>query len=123
MFFACNICYEVLITSESPISSTYCGHVFHSKCIKKWLEEKNQCPQCREYCDINKIHPIFLSENSNESLISDMLLIAAKKGNTEVYKRIFEDEEEKNPKDSQGKTNLHHNYASNKVLISVHFFM
>ena len=115
MFFACNICYEVLITCESPISSTYCGHVFHSGCIEKWLKEKNQCPQCRKYCDVNKIHPLFLSESSKESLISDMLLIAAKKGNTEVYKRMVHDEEDKNSKDFQGITNLHHSARNGHV--------
>jgi hypothetical protein len=26
---------------------TICGHVFHNECLKKWLQEKKQCPKCR----------------------------------------------------------------------------
>ena len=25
-----------------------CGHIFHEKCIKKWLEQKNTCPLCTQ---------------------------------------------------------------------------
>ena len=25
-----------------------CGHIFHEKCIKKWLEQKNSCPLCTQ---------------------------------------------------------------------------
>ena len=24
-----------------------CGHVFHTKCINKWLEQNKTCPNCR----------------------------------------------------------------------------
>ena len=26
----------------------HCDHVFHKKCISKWLEYKNNCPMCRK---------------------------------------------------------------------------
>lgn len=32
---------------------TSCGHTFHSVCLEKWLEMKNECPYCR-----NKIPPL-----------------------------------------------------------------
>ena len=25
-----------------------CSHIFHEKCIKKWLEQKNTCPLCTQ---------------------------------------------------------------------------
>ena len=101
MLFACTICSDIL-NSNSQVSSTYCGHMFHKKCIEKWLREKNECPQCRAFCEMTKIHPMFLSESPDESLISDLLLLAAKTGNDSVYERIVAKEEDKNPKDFEG---------------------
>ena len=39
----CTICLENV--KNSPMQ---CGHVFHNKCIKKWLKENDTCPNCRE---------------------------------------------------------------------------
>ena len=48
MNIACSTCLESF-TSISDISTTSCGHVFHTNCIKKWMENgSNQCPQCRK---------------------------------------------------------------------------
>ena len=30
------------------IIKTPCGHIFHEKCLDKWLRTKTQCPYCRE---------------------------------------------------------------------------
>jgi len=30
------------------IIKTPCGHIFHEKCLDKWLKTKTQCPYCRE---------------------------------------------------------------------------
>ena len=115
MFANCTICFDVL-TAESKVSSTYCGHLFHTKCIETWLREKNECPQCRAHCDIQKIHPIFLSEISTESLLMPrILLLSAKRGYKDVYESVIVEAEVKNPKDSEdeeGRTCLH--YAASK---------
>jgi hypothetical protein len=39
----CSICQEKV---EKGIK-LFCGHSFHSPCIKKWLQIKNSCPSCR----------------------------------------------------------------------------
>lgn len=42
----CVVCqeeYEAGLT----IGTLKCGHVYHEKCIKKWLVQKNLCPICR----------------------------------------------------------------------------
>jgi len=41
----CAICMED-IKVRSRICMTKCGHCFHSRCIKKWLVNKCQTPQC-----------------------------------------------------------------------------
>ena len=60
MNIACSTCLEP-ITLKCDVSSTPCGHLFHTKCIKEWLNTnkrtnvtkkvKKSCPQCRKNCD------------------------------------------------------------------------
>ena len=66
---ACSTCLESF-TSRSEISSTPCGHVFHTKCIKKWLNPfngHNNCSQCRKPCNINQITKLYFSESQSET--------------------------------------------------------
>lgn len=72
MNIACSTCLESF-TSRSDVSTTLCGHVFHTKCIKTWLEngDKN-CSQCRAPCV--QIIKLYFSEDEsglqeNNSLI------------------------------------------------------
>lgn len=60
MNLACVTCLEQ-ITLKCDISSTPCGHLFHTKCIKEWLNKdkwannakkaQKTCPQCRSNCN------------------------------------------------------------------------
>ena len=34
--------------NKGPYMITPCHHVFHSKCFEMWLEQKNECPYCRQ---------------------------------------------------------------------------
>lgn len=43
----CTICLEEV--TNKPYE---CGHVYHDKCIKKWLKEHNTCPNCRVNIEI-----------------------------------------------------------------------
>jgi hypothetical protein len=44
----CAICLEALYNGFSEVMALEpCNHVFHSLCIRKWLEEKRECPFCR----------------------------------------------------------------------------
>ena len=43
----CTICIEKYKKHEKIITLD-CNHEFHSKCIKKWLNLKKSCPNCRE---------------------------------------------------------------------------
>ena len=43
----CVICFEVLLAVHHL--QLECGHVFHDKCIRRWLREKSTCPTCRDH--------------------------------------------------------------------------
>lgn len=42
----CAICLEQMKRDETKIRIT-CGHVYHRRCIRKWLRRKSSCPVCR----------------------------------------------------------------------------
>ena len=43
---ACSICLNE-IKKEEDTCLIPCGHMFHDKCINKWLDTNNTCPVCR----------------------------------------------------------------------------
>src|SRR5688572_22501231 len=40
----CAICYEEMENAKV----TFCGHMFHSVCLRKWLYLQNTCPLCHD---------------------------------------------------------------------------
>ena len=51
----CHICLQNYKIGEYKRNLHYCNHVFHRKCIDKWLlySKNMECPLCRtSYCDI-----------------------------------------------------------------------
>ena len=55
---SCTICIEDFESNpqdEELLIKTHCGHLFHQKCLKGWIEaqikkkvEKPECPSCRK---------------------------------------------------------------------------
>ena len=43
----CSICLEAYALNESISDLKPCRHLFHHKCIARWLRKKNSCPMCR----------------------------------------------------------------------------
>ena len=72
MNIACSTCLESF-TSGSDISTTPCGHVFHTGCITRWLDRNNNCSQCRKGCEIGQIIKLFFSES--QSAIEEQITI------------------------------------------------
>ena len=62
MNIACSTCLESF-TSGCDISTTPCGHVFHTGCITKWLNKNRNCSQCRKHCIIQQIIKLYFSES------------------------------------------------------------
>ena len=59
MNLTCPICLESF-TSSCEVSSTPCGHLFHSNCLSKSVTgTQNTCPTCRQKCG-RKIHRVYL---------------------------------------------------------------
>ena len=64
MNIACSTCLESF-TSACDISTTLCGHVFHTGCITRWLDGNNNCSQCRKDCEISGIIKLYFSESQS----------------------------------------------------------
>ena len=43
----CSICLET-IEEKDRYELLKCPHFYHKKCILKWLEKSNTCPECRQ---------------------------------------------------------------------------
>lgn len=64
----CAICLRGILTHRSHLCAVYdvvlpCGHMFHFKCISKWLNHANTCPKCRS--EINS-ETYMLYENAGD---------------------------------------------------------
>ncbi|CEF66459.1 E3 ubiquitin-protein ligase TRAIP [Strongyloides ratti] len=59
MHFApqCVICASKLIQGDSAVLP--CGHVFHSACVSKWVNEAKSCPNCRKKCTLSEVSKLF----------------------------------------------------------------
>ncbi|XBI16554.1 hypothetical protein VPH35_058793 [Triticum aestivum] len=43
----CPICLGQEEAAATAWKETVCGHSFHGRCVKRWLETKGTCPMCR----------------------------------------------------------------------------
>lgn len=48
---ACSICLNKIETNEY-IRKLKCNHLFHKKCVDKWLKKNQNCPMCRKTIEI-----------------------------------------------------------------------
>lgn len=62
----CSICLDNF-DNKRPTCSIRCGHIFHTKCVKKWLKKNKSCPVCRADSLDAKIRPTFFTVNVTEN--------------------------------------------------------
>lgn len=43
----CSICLMEFLDQEEIIKTPLCNHFFHEPCLKVWIEQHNNCPNCR----------------------------------------------------------------------------
>jgi ankyrin repeat protein len=76
----------VSFTPISDISTIPCGHVFHTDCIEKWLQNgSNSCSQCRKEFQRREITKLYFSTSPSENdLVSEL-----EEAKTEAEKRTL----------------------------------
>ena len=72
--FKSNICFDDKdIGANAKVLS--CGHLFHKDCVDKWLEQKYNCPNCRDFnidnFEIKKIEDLKIFSNYLNYIESD----------------------------------------------------
>ena len=93
MNIACSTCLESF-TEKCEVSSTPCGHVFHTKCIESWFrKDKNTCPQCRKWCTIGQLIKIYFAEfkqkkHTCDAIEADLKCIELMEEKEELEKEI-----------------------------------
>lgn len=45
---SCSVCLEDFEATNPIVKTKTCGHVFHSQCLKGWLQVNRTCPLCRQ---------------------------------------------------------------------------
>lgn len=66
----CSICLVELEKEDVVSQLQKCGHVFHMKCIEKWLEsDRFTCPLCRSFlfANVNSYHAKYCGTTSFSS--------------------------------------------------------
>jgi len=43
----CSICLDDYSDTHVNIVQLDCGHIYHKKCIREWLDNNDTCPECR----------------------------------------------------------------------------
>ena len=98
----CSTCLESF-TSKCDISTTPCGHVFHTECMRKWLINEKSCPQCRKPCTEKQMIKIYFSGSDERRRKLEKERAEKDKVNQAMHKWLFDN----NPKKKNGYSLLH----------------
>uniref|UniRef100_A0A0E0B4Z1 RING-type domain-containing protein n=2 Tax=Oryza glumipatula TaxID=40148 RepID=A0A0E0B4Z1_9ORYZ len=79
--FNCPVCWNKL---EEP-STTICGHIFCTTCIKQAIQIQKKCPTCRKSLRANNFHRIYLPNSDSSLDVPKELLAAAAASSNLIY--------------------------------------
>ena len=65
----CTICLDKINKCGKNITLNECNHIFHKKCLEKWVIQNNSCPNCRTEVNlIENSYKIKCSENIDKNI-------------------------------------------------------
>ena len=76
----CVVCLENVKRTDKKLK---CKHIFHTKCIMKWFETSDECPQCRMEQDDD---PIIIFKKTIEDSIREKYRDAIRSLEAEVVR-------------------------------------
>jgi ankyrin repeat protein len=107
-------------TRNCKISTTFCGHPFHTEFLINWLKTQNNCPKCKKPCTDNLMINIYFSRSGEarigfqstidvvQSALQSPLHLAALYGQIEEYQRFCREFiENMSPRTVDGSMPLH----------------
>ena len=55
----CPVCLNMIGTKQNKFALRLpCGHIFHAKCIRPWMDEERTCPTCRHVSVFHCFHAV-----------------------------------------------------------------
>lgn len=68
---SCPICFEDFSAGDDVIDLPSCNHLYHTQCIKVWLEKNPLCPMCRSNVRNNHYHSRVADNNKEVNAINN----------------------------------------------------
>ena len=70
MSVTCSICHKDINLNCDEISVLNCGHLFHQRCLRQWLNTNSTCPECRISVTANNfVQKLYPSINEDSNLV------------------------------------------------------
>ncbi|XP_054738097.1 E3 ubiquitin-protein ligase TRAIP [Anastrepha obliqua] len=87
----CVICAELFVASDD-VRATNCGHMFHSTCLKQWMDRSKSCPQCRSRCTDRSVFRIYFNLANLDVSTIDVGSLQEQVDNTNLQLKMKEKE-------------------------------
>lgn len=71
----CSICLENIIIEEHK-NITTCNHIFHAKCMAKWILQNNSCPLCRTKFNVVVKDNTYIYTNFSATIATEFVYLS-----------------------------------------------
>ena len=107
----CGICLENFQNGDESIFLS-CAHIFHSKCIRRWVKRRKACPFCNYKINIPRLINKATSENRNNINFGVTDFLASSRSNDSGGTQSYENENSYNSNSNSNNSNSN-SYNSN----------